>query len=41
MGRLYAGCRSGDLHTSHDAGESWQRADLHTPEITSIAFAAA
>jgi photosystem II stability/assembly factor-like uncharacterized protein len=40
-GRLYAGCRSGDLYTSEDAGESWQRADLHMPEITSIVFAAA
>ncbi len=40
-GRLYAGCRSGDLYASDDAGESWQRADLHTPEITSIIFAAA
>jgi photosystem II stability/assembly factor-like uncharacterized protein len=38
-GRLYAGCRSGDLYISGDAGESWQRADIHLPEITSLVFA--
>ena len=40
-GRIYAGCRSGDLYTSDDSGESWQRVDLHMPEITSIVFASA
>ena len=35
-GCLYAGCRSGDLYTSADAGEFWQRTDLHVPEITSV-----
>jgi len=40
-GRLYAGCRSGDLYASEDAGESWQRLELQLPEITSIVCAAA
>ena len=40
-GRLYAGCRSGALHMSDDAGRSWQRLDLELPEITSIVCAAA
>jgi photosystem II stability/assembly factor-like uncharacterized protein len=35
-GHLYAGCRSGDLYVSDDAGESWQHVDLDLPEITSI-----
>jgi photosystem II stability/assembly factor-like uncharacterized protein len=35
-GHLYAGCRSGDLYASDDAGESWRRLDLRLPEITSI-----
>jgi photosystem II stability/assembly factor-like uncharacterized protein len=38
-GRVYAGCRSGDLYSSEDAGQSWRRLDLRLPEITSIAFA--
>jgi photosystem II stability/assembly factor-like uncharacterized protein len=36
-GRLYAGCRSGDLYTSNDVGGSWQRMDIDVPEITSLA----
>jgi photosystem II stability/assembly factor-like uncharacterized protein len=37
-GRIYAGCRSGDLYWSDDAGQSWRRTELRLPEITSIAF---
>jgi len=40
-GRLYAGCRSGDLYASDDAGESWQHLELRLPEITSIVCATA
>jgi BNR-Asp box repeat len=36
-GRLYAGCRSGGLYTSDDAGESWQPGAVGMPEITSVA----
>jgi photosystem II stability/assembly factor-like uncharacterized protein len=39
-GRLYAGCRSGDLYTSDDVGASWQRMDIDVPEITSLACVA-
>jgi photosystem II stability/assembly factor-like uncharacterized protein len=35
-GGLCAGCRSGDLYASDDAGDSWRRLDLRLPEITSI-----
>jgi photosystem II stability/assembly factor-like uncharacterized protein len=40
-GRLYAGCRSGELYASPDVGQSWQRIDLDLPEITSIVCGAA
>jgi hypothetical protein len=30
-GRLYAGCRSGDLYTSDDVGASWRRMDIDVP----------
>jgi photosystem II stability/assembly factor-like uncharacterized protein len=38
-GCLYAGCRSGNLYTSADDGQSWQGSGLQTPEITSIVVA--
>lgn len=40
-GRLYAGCRNGDLYTSGDEGRSWQAMGLDVPEITSVTYASA
>lgn len=38
-GRLYAGCRSGDVYMSETAGEYWERLDIRLPEITSVVSA--
>jgi len=38
-GRIYAGCRSGDLYVIDEGGESWRRLDIHVPEVTSLVCA--